>query len=296
MHALVKSAVFFGRGSLAMVLVYYVLNKLYVYKSVYEFFLGQPAEQKLERTQEVVFVVCLWTFVHAVLYYGYGTLLNTCYEANYLEQFKCVRARQPKPQKVDMDFSSIAQKESITMVILYALYLLIEKVSVQGIDVQVMPSKDLSFSEVSRLWMYFLGGMLLADLQFYIVHRILHWPFFYKHVHKRHHHYQYATTFDAEIKAVPESLIISVTDLLHFILWGGHMTHLLAWVIVSTMLTLEGHSGYNLFFVPDAFHDDHHVMNSGNFGTGYHLDWLLGTQSPTYLRLLKRESESKRID
>lgn len=292
-NPVLASAVFFLRAAFAMSLVYYSFNySLYPYMLAW---LGPEVEgyqhsaQGSSPCREAAFTVGLWWLVHALVYYGYGQLLYSCYDANVMPQYKVPRARQPSRKDLRFDLLPTAKGEVTFMAMQLAYYCLFRYASSQGFELAVV-SPPLTVSAFGRLWLYFSFSLWLADLQFYVVHRALHTRRFY-HIHKAHHHHQSTVSFAAEVKSLTESVVVSTTDLLHFILWGGHITHLLAWVVVGTLFNLEGHSGYAFLFINDSFHDDHHVMNGGNYGVACYLDWLLGTESKSYVAA--REAQRK---
>ena len=126
-------------------------------------------------------------------------------------------------------------------------------------------------------WFFFV--IWWADLSFFISHYWFHdIPWVYRVIHKKHHSFQYQVGWSAEVKTFTESVIVSTTDLLPHLIFGGHFIHMLAWVLVGVTYNIEGHSGYGVFFVKkDSFHDWHHTKNNGNLGIAVYLDHMFKT-------------------
>lgn len=114
-------------------------------------------------------------------------------------------------------------------------------------------------------FLWFLLSIVIADLCFYICHRLLHRKPFLK-FHLKHHEFQDTTSFVAAHKSLPETFITSITDLLPVFLFGYDINQLLAWVLIGNAYNLEGHSSLSLFFIPSDFHDLHHTNFNGNYG------------------------------
>lgn len=123
----------------------------------------------------------------------------------------------------------------------------------------------------------FLGYFSVAEIVFYSSHRLLHIPFLYKHIHKRHHQWQIPMTL-ATLDAHPiEHFLTNVAPvLLGPYLLGTNMYILTSWVVMATVNSILAHSGYSR----DDYHTDHHKYINCNYGIfkGYGLDKLFGTE------------------
>ncbi|UJR17229.1 hypothetical protein I4U23_004124 [Adineta vaga] len=115
-----------------------------------------------------------------------------------------------------------------------------------------------------------------ADFFFYIIHWLLHQRQFYW-IHKKHHQYIDVNGYIAEYKSFLESIIITTSDILPFIIFGCSINQFLAWIIVGVVYNVEGHSSMNLFFIPDNFHNKHHTHFTVNYGIAQYLDQIFGT-------------------
>jgi sterol desaturase/sphingolipid hydroxylase (fatty acid hydroxylase superfamily) len=114
-------------------------------------------------------------------------------------------------------------------------------------------------------FLWFLMGIIVADLCFYVCHWLMHRKPFLK-IHLKHHEFQDTSSFVAAHKSWLESMLTTFTDLLPIFIFGYDINQLLAWILIGTAYNLEGHSSLSLFFIPSDFHDLHHTNFSGNYG------------------------------
>jgi len=147
--------------------------------------------------------------------------------------------------------------------------------------------------------------MICDDFFFYWIHRILHLKQVYSIIHKKHHEYNITVSIAAEY-AHPLEFVFS--NLLPFAMGpkilGSQVhfaTHLL-WLIIRSMETVDGHSGYEFSWSPyrllplsgsSIYHNFHHSNNVGNFGSFFtYWDTLCGTNKAYYKYLSKKEKET----
>ncbi|TNV77248.1 hypothetical protein FGO68_gene3187 [Halteria grandinella] len=143
--------------------------------------------------------------------------------------------------------------------------------------------------------------VIIEDQIFTASHRLLHTPWFYKHIHKQHHTYTLSIGLCAEYShplefflgnilplTIPATLI-NLTVGMHY--WT--MMWITAQRIASTTI---GHSGYDFPFEPTElypfkayarYHDFHHGKNqNGNYGGGVILsDYIMGWNKEYYEHL-----------
>lgn len=122
--------------------------------------------------------------------------------------------------------------------------------------------------------------IVLEDFLFYWSHRILHIPFFYKHIHKKHHQF-YALTacsgIAAEYTHPIESLFGNVIPaLIGPALLDMHLYATVVWLVIRMWKTCDAHSGYQFRWSPFNIgfpfnqaerHDFHHETGKGSFGS-----------------------------
>lgn len=134
-------------------------------------------------------------------------------------------------------------------------------------------------NDVLANFLWFLMSIMVADLCFYLSHRVLHSKPFLR-FHLKHHEFQDTSSFVAAHKSWLEAIITTITDLLPIFIFGYDINQLLAWVLIGTAYNLEGHSSLSLFFIPSDFHDLHHTNFSGNYGIQGLWDKVFQTLSP----------------
>jgi sterol desaturase/sphingolipid hydroxylase (fatty acid hydroxylase superfamily) len=137
--------------------------------------------------------------------------------------------------------------------------------------------------------------MLVEDFTFNIGHRLLHRPFFYKHIHKVHHSHIVTISMAAHYAHPLEFLFGNVIPVAIPTLILGermHMFTVFAWGFMRNCETMDGHSGYEfpwspyqlLPFQPGySYHAYHHSQNIGNFSSFFTIwDTVLGTNKHYY--------------
>ncbi|KAI6653357.1 Methylsterol monooxygenase 1-like [Oopsacas minuta] len=140
----------------------------------------------------------------------------------------------------------------------------------------------------STILAQFIAYAIIDDFVFYWGHRLMHLPFLYKHIHKQHHSFkrsnaiagEYFHPIDYIISGILPIMVGTLTLRPHIlVVWG--------WLVLRIWEACDGHSGYDLIFVPFRYfpfrpgaqvHDFHHSQNAGNYGSLTSLwDWLCGT-------------------
>ena len=133
---------------------------------------------------------------------------------------------------------------------------------------------------------------LLADVCFYLVHRVVHRPGLYQFFHKKHHEFKYSMAMAHHYMEYHEALMFALPQALPPMMlmpFFGRMHILSMWfgMFFTQFGAIVGHSGYNFLgpLLPDwfpffraAYHDFHHVDYSVNFGANFEFtDKLFGT-------------------
>ena len=137
----------------------------------------------------------------------------------------------------------------------------------------------------------------MEDFLFYVSHRVLHTPFFYKNIHKQHHRYNVTISIAAEYAHPFEYIFGNVIPVMAGpTLLGAKVHHAttLLYLGIAIHKTLSDHSGYKFpwdvyQYLPmgtdSDFHSFHHSHNVGNFAATFsYLDTLFGTSIDYYKR------------
>ncbi|KAJ5211587.1 uncharacterized protein N7498_003233 [Penicillium cinerascens] len=133
----------------------------------------------------------------------------------------------------------------------------------------------------------FLISILIRETLFYYSHRLLHVPYFYRRIHKKHHKFTAPIALAAQFAHPLEQIFANALPIsLPPQLLRSHVLTFwlfLAWELFNTATV---HSGYDFFHNKAKMHDLHHEKFNLNYGSIGLLDWVHGTD-----KLGKRHSE-----
>jgi len=110
--------------------------------------------------------------------------------------------------------------------------------------------------------------ILLTEIFFYYSHRLLHLPYFYKYIHKKHHTFTAPIAISA-LYVHPIEYIISniIPIMIGPIVCSSHIITIWLWIVIIITNTVFVHSGYIIPFFPSPIdHDIHHMKFKYNFG------------------------------
>ncbi|XP_028027329.1 cholesterol 25-hydroxylase-like [Bombyx mandarina] len=148
------------------------------------------------------------------------------------------------------------------------------------------------FDEYGWIWFFlqFPVIFIYIDYTTYIMHRLYHTPWLYKHFHKLHHKYKQPTAFSVTAIHPVEIMHIQLTMCLPLFTIPTHWASFYAVAIYNYYHGIIDHSGINFKaqwwqpWQPDAeFHDQHHEFFHCNFGFNMSLwDKWHGTMRKQY--------------
>ena len=118
------------------------------------------------------------------------------------------------------------------------------------------------------------------ELWFYHVHVLFHHPQLYSRIHKIHHYkdmvFPYALT--AVYGTAYELIFLNIFSVsLGITIFQPPVWFVYFWYILVAANTTLAHSGLQVPFFVDNYHDMHHTNFSTNYGLTSYLDWLYGT-------------------
>jgi len=160
------------------------------------------------------------------------------------------------------------------------------------------------FPSLSKIVIQCVFFMIVEDFCGYWIHRWMHTPWAFKHIHYVHH--KYNTPFPlANLYMHPgEMLDMGIAVVIGPLMIGPHLfTHWL-WISYRMIDSFAQHSGYEfpwdprkaLFFMENPrLHDSHHIYVRANFGFNY-LWWdrLFGTYRSVDKAVLRQYLQSKK--
>lgn len=126
--------------------------------------------------------------------------------------------------------------------------------------------------------------IMLTEVFFYTLHRIAHFPLFYRRIHKTHHELTAPIGLGALYCHPLEMVLVNLPSvLLPCLILGVSFDVLALYQILATINTVIGsHSGYNKNVCKGdrcrAFHDIHHEKFNGNYGLGHFMDKIFKTR------------------
>ncbi|CAI5759283.1 unnamed protein product [Candida verbasci] len=128
----------------------------------------------------------------------------------------------------------------------------------------------------------------LEDLWHYTFHRLFHWNWFYKYIHKVHHKYAAPFGLTAEYAHPVEVMALGVGTVGFPILYAYlstiydipplHLFTINTWIILRLFQAIDSHSGYDFpwslhNFLPiwagAKHHDEHHHYFIGNYASSF---------------------------
>lgn len=129
--------------------------------------------------------------------------------------------------------------------------------------------------------------LVVEDYANYWLHRALHTPWLYKHIHSVHHENTAPFAIVAAYAHPAETIILALPTFAGPALIAPHLLTVFAWQLLRNYEAIDIHSGYELPFTVKALfpayagvdhHDYHHYMHSGNFASIFvWCDRLYGT-------------------
>ncbi|KAK6203511.1 fatty acid hydroxylase superfamily-domain-containing protein [Scheffersomyces amazonensis] len=151
------------------------------------------------------------------------------------------------------------------------------------------------------------------DMWHYWFHRLFHWGWFYKNIHKVHHKYAAPFGFAAEYAHPAEVMALGIGTVGFPVLYAFlatkysslptlHLFTITIWICLRLLQAVDSHSGYDFpwslnkfvpFWAGAEHHDLHHHYFIGNYASSFRwFDYCLGTESgPAHKD--KREREQR---
>ncbi|KAK6464106.1 hypothetical protein DFJ63DRAFT_317451 [Scheffersomyces coipomensis] len=142
------------------------------------------------------------------------------------------------------------------------------------------------------------------DMWHYWFHRLFHFGWFYKNIHKIHHKYAAPFGFAAEYAHPAEVMALGIGTVGFPILYAYlatkhdipslHLFTLTCWIVLRLFQAVDSHSGYDFpwslnkilpFWAGAEHHDDHHHYFIGNYASSFRwFDYCLNTESGTLFK------------
>mmetsp|Transcript_21507 Transcript_21507/g.55863 ORF Transcript_21507/g.55863 Transcript_21507/m.55863 type:complete len:284 (-) Transcript_21507:148-999(-) len=143
--------------------------------------------------------------------------------------------------------------------------------------------------------------MFIEDFYFYWIHRLLHYGWFYKAIHKVHHEFTAPMGMAAEYAHPIETVFLGLGTMLGPLMFTRHLATLWCWLIVRLFQTVEVHCGYDFpwslnnwvpFWGGAEYHDYHHEKFIGPYSSTFTI-WDRVFATDTTYRKVRAEQRAE---
>jgi len=250
----------------------------------------------LQYPERIVFAVFSFIITEGT-WWGLNLALYFVYKYNLFEKYKIQGKKWPNKELMKECLKiGLITHAVVYPFVWYYLYVVMKAMGTT-MDSATIPS---TFTFVWQTVVFFL----INDFFFYWIHRFLHHPRIYKHIHKKHHEFKTTVGIAADYSHPLEGIFSNTfPTIIGPILFGAHLSVFWVYLVLRIWETVDAHSGYNFPFSPWSVfpsiqggadkHDFHHSHNVGNFGMLHIWDPLMGTDKPYIAWQKKNEQKAK---
>lgn len=233
----------------------------------------------IQYDDRLIFTVGLW-LTNLFVFYGFNIILYFMYTQEMFPKYRINGGKLPSKDLIWDCLLHNAKNNFLVQPL--AVYFLAYPVFVKfGMQVKApLPSLVTALK-------HWAIALAFNDTMFYWAHRALHHPSIYKHIHKKHHLFNYSIGIAATYAHPVEDILANLIPTLGGCCFqGSHFLVLIAWVAFRLLETVDAHCGYSFPWNPFTFlpfcnnvdrHDFHHSHNTGCYGSFGFWDWLCGT-------------------
>jgi len=196
-----------------------------------------------------------------------------CYSLDYY--FYKIKKKNYKDWKIQHKFEEenkkyIAIKMSYLNIFLLSIYFSFLTILNNKIPIFKIYT---NFHNCSSIYWYFsiISYFIYLDFAAYSIHRILHFPYLYKNIHKYHHLFQQPTPFVSLALHPIEYFSLVNASLIYLIFIKTHINVVIINLLFIFIFNILNHSG--IYFdsglimeCSSKFHDDHHRYFHLNYG------------------------------
>lgn len=122
-------------------------------------------------------------------------------------------------------------------------------------------------------------GYIFADVMYYSIHRVLHWKFFFRHIHRLHHETHQSGPLTAlDVHPLEYVFAQMSTELMSSWVVGATLPELCFLSSVAKVFAMYSHSRSDeKAWISVMEHETHHRDGRHNFGVTGMMDWACGT-------------------
>lgn len=128
-------------------------------------------------------------------------------------------------------------------------------------------------------WLKVSVGYIFADMMYYTIHRVLHWKFFFRHIHRVHHETPQSGPLTAlDVHPLEYVFAQLSTELMSGWVVGATLPELCFLSSVAKVFAMYSHSrSEGKAWISVMEHEAHHRDGRHNFGVTGLMDWVFGT-------------------
>lgn len=233
----------------------------------------------------------LFFLVHELMYFGRCLPWFIVDQIPYFNKYKIQPNKIPSNQEQWECFKSVLKSHFLVEALpIWAFHPICATLNITyGVP---FPSWKIQFAQITFFF-------ICEDLWHYSFHRLFHWGWFYKNIHKVHHKYAAPFGLAAEYAHPAEVMALGVGTVGFPILYAFlatkyetlppiHLFTITCWIVLRLFQAVDSHSGYDFPWSLNKFfplwagaehHDDHHHYFIGNYASSFRVwDWLLSTE------------------
>ncbi|GEQ71696.1 hypothetical protein JCM33374_g5382 [Metschnikowia sp. JCM 33374] len=254
----------------------------------------------------------LFFLVHEITYFGRCIPWFIIDQISFFNKWKIQPDKVPSNKEQWECFKSVLKSHFLVEAL--PIWLFHPLCSTLKISIEVpFPSVGIMVSQIVVFFFF-------EDLWHYCFHRLFHFGWFYKNIHKQHHKYAAPFGFTAEYAHPLEVMALGVGTIGFPIVyaWSAetlpdfhlptlHLFTITCWIVLRLFQAVDSHSGYDFpwslhHFVPfwagAAHHDLHHHYFIGNYASSFTwFDYIFQTESGSNAknkRMIKKNKESEK--
>lgn len=134
-------------------------------------------------------------------------------------------------------------------------------------------------SSIQAFFLKVFVGYIFADVMYYSIHRVLHWKYFYRRIHRLHHETQQSGPLTAlDVHPLEYVFAQMSTELVSAWVVGATLPELCFLSSVAKVFAMYSHSRSDgKAWISVMEHEAHHRDGRHNFGVTGMMDWAFGT-------------------
>lgn len=253
----------------------------------------------------------LFFLTHEIIYFGRCVVWYGIDNVAYFRKYRIQNTKMPSNEEQWECFKQVLKSHFMIEIIPIWLF--------HPLCISLKISIAVPFPNWLTILLQVCLFFVLEDFWHYWAHRLFHFGWFYKNIHKVHHKYaapfglaaEYAHPVEVAtlgIGTVGFPIVYAWIASEYLILPELHLFTITLWISARLLQAVDAHSGYEFpwslhhflpFWAGAEHHDAHHKYFIGNYASSFRwFDYFLGTESGPYHRarrekLMKLKAEKK---